>query len=120
MTIPNHAVFPPGTKNCTGTAPGAEVQYFEALDVNLGALDAGEGIVPAKNNSEGPRGLSPQFSTPGIHPSCEPALKLKRREVAKVRLFPREPVRLEPTLTANASPLRINRFVRRKTNLSQS
>lgn len=43
----NHAVFPPGTTNCTGTAPGAEVTYFEALDLNLGALDAGQGIVPA-------------------------------------------------------------------------
>jgi hypothetical protein len=44
----NHDVFPPGTKNCVGPAPGAEVTYFEALDLNLGALDAGQGIVPAK------------------------------------------------------------------------
>jgi len=43
----NHDVFPPGTKNCVGPAPGAEVTYFEALDLNLGALDAGQGIVPA-------------------------------------------------------------------------
>jgi hypothetical protein len=42
----NHAVFPPGTQNCIGPAPGAEVTYFEALDLNLGALDAGQGIVP--------------------------------------------------------------------------
>jgi hypothetical protein len=41
----NHAVFPPGTKNCVGPAPGAEVQYQEAIDKNKGALDAGQGIV---------------------------------------------------------------------------
>jgi hypothetical protein len=43
----NHDVFPPGTTNCVGPAPGAEVTYFEALDKNKGALDAGQGIVPA-------------------------------------------------------------------------
>ena len=43
----NHAVFPAGTTACAGSAPGAEVTYFEALDKNLGALDAGQGIVPA-------------------------------------------------------------------------
>src|SRR5262249_42585045 len=43
----NHAVFPPGTTSCAGPPPGTEVTYFEALDKNLGALDAGQGIVPA-------------------------------------------------------------------------
>jgi hypothetical protein len=43
----NHAVFPPGTKNCVGPAPGAEVTYQEAIDKNKGALDAGQGLVPA-------------------------------------------------------------------------
>jgi hypothetical protein len=43
----NHAVFPAGTTNCMGPAPGGEVTYFEALDLNLGALDAGQGLVPA-------------------------------------------------------------------------
>jgi hypothetical protein len=42
----NHAVFPPGTTNCVGRAPGGEVAYTEAADINLGALDAGQGIVP--------------------------------------------------------------------------
>jgi hypothetical protein len=42
----NHDLFPPGTTNCILPAPGAEVTYFEALDKNLGALDAGQGIVP--------------------------------------------------------------------------
>jgi Type I phosphodiesterase / nucleotide pyrophosphatase len=43
----NHAVFPPGTANCVGPAPGAEVTYQEAIDKKQGALDAGQGIVPA-------------------------------------------------------------------------
>ncbi len=43
----NHAVFPAGTTHPAGPAPGGEVTYFEALDLNLGALDAGQGIVPA-------------------------------------------------------------------------
>ena len=43
----NHAIFPAGTTNCSGPAPGGEVTYFEALDLNLGALDAGQGLVPA-------------------------------------------------------------------------
>ena len=43
----NHNIFPAGTVNCTGPVPGGEVTYFEALDLNLGALDAGQGIVPA-------------------------------------------------------------------------
>jgi hypothetical protein len=43
----NHAVFPAGTVNCAGPVPGGEVTYFEALDLNLGALDAGQGLVPA-------------------------------------------------------------------------
>ncbi|HWW01388.1 MAG TPA: alkaline phosphatase family protein [Candidatus Acidoferrum sp.] len=43
----NHDVFPAGTTNCMGPVPGGEVTYFEALDLNLGALDAGQGLVPA-------------------------------------------------------------------------
>jgi hypothetical protein len=43
----NRAVFPAGTVHPTGPAPGAEVTYFEQLDLNLGALDAGQGLVPA-------------------------------------------------------------------------
>jgi len=43
----NRALFPAGATNCLGPVPGAEVTYFEALDLNLGALDAGQGIVPA-------------------------------------------------------------------------
>lgn len=43
----NHAVFPAGTTNCSEPVPGGEVTYFEALDINKGALDAGQGLVPA-------------------------------------------------------------------------
>jgi hypothetical protein len=43
----NHALLPAGTTDCAGVAPGVEVTYFEALDLNLGALDAGQGLVPA-------------------------------------------------------------------------
>ena len=40
-------MFPAGTTDCSGPPPGGEVTYFEALDKNQGALDAGQGIVPA-------------------------------------------------------------------------
>ena len=33
----NHDIFPAGTTSCVGAAPGGEVTYFEALDLNLGA-----------------------------------------------------------------------------------
>jgi hypothetical protein len=40
----NHALFPAGTTNCSGPAPGAEVTYFEQADKNPLALDAGQGL----------------------------------------------------------------------------
>ena len=40
----NHALLPAGTTKCTGVAPGVEVTYFEALDKNPLALDAGQGL----------------------------------------------------------------------------
>ena len=43
----NHAVFPVGTTSCSGPVPGGETAYTEVDDINLGALDAGQGIVPA-------------------------------------------------------------------------
>ncbi|MBV8141477.1 MAG: alkaline phosphatase family protein [Verrucomicrobia bacterium] len=43
----NHDVFPAGTTNCAGPAPGGECAYTEFDDKNQGALDAGQGIVPA-------------------------------------------------------------------------
>jgi hypothetical protein len=40
----NHAMFPAGTTTCTGPAPGAEVTYFEQLDLNQHSIDAGQGL----------------------------------------------------------------------------
>ena len=41
----NHALLPAGTTSCQGVAPGTEVSYFEALDNDPNALDAGQGLV---------------------------------------------------------------------------
>jgi hypothetical protein len=43
----NHGVYPVGTTSCSGPVPGGEAAYTEFDDINLGALDAGQGIVPA-------------------------------------------------------------------------
>jgi hypothetical protein len=40
----NRALLPAGTRSCAGATPGAEVTYFEQLDANLHALDAGQGL----------------------------------------------------------------------------
>jgi hypothetical protein len=40
----NRALLPAGTTDCTGVKPGVEVTYFEQLDKDLNALDAGQGL----------------------------------------------------------------------------
>ena len=40
----NRALLPAGTTKCAGVAPGAEVTYFEQLDKDVTALDAGQGL----------------------------------------------------------------------------
>jgi hypothetical protein len=40
----NRALLPAGTTNCAGAKPGTEVTYFEQLDKNQNALDAGQGL----------------------------------------------------------------------------
>jgi hypothetical protein len=40
----NHALLPAGTTACAGATPGAEVTYFEQLDRDQHALDAGQGL----------------------------------------------------------------------------
>ena len=40
----NHDVFPAGTTKCTGPVPGGEAAYHEAVDINSGSLDAGQGL----------------------------------------------------------------------------
>lgn len=40
----NHALLPAGTTDCASATPGVEVTYFEQLDRNSHALDAGQGL----------------------------------------------------------------------------
>jgi hypothetical protein len=40
----NRELLPAGTTNCAGAVPGAEVTYFEQLDRDPLALDAGQGL----------------------------------------------------------------------------
>jgi hypothetical protein len=40
----NRALLPAGTTDCAHATPGAEVTYFEQLDKNPHALDAGQGL----------------------------------------------------------------------------
>ncbi|HEY5362309.1 MAG TPA: alkaline phosphatase family protein [Streptosporangiaceae bacterium] len=40
----NRALFPPGTTTCSGPAPGSEVAYQEAIDINQLSIDAGQGL----------------------------------------------------------------------------
>ncbi len=40
----NHDVFPAGTTNCSGPAPGGEAAYTEAADINQNSIDAGQGL----------------------------------------------------------------------------
>jgi hypothetical protein len=40
----NHALLPAGTTNCTGVAPGAEVDFTENQDLNQLSIDAGQGL----------------------------------------------------------------------------
>ena len=40
----NHALFPPGTTDCSGTPPGSQVIYDSPDDIDATKLDAGEGL----------------------------------------------------------------------------
>jgi hypothetical protein len=40
----NHSMFPAGTTDCSGTAPGAEVTYFEQAAKDQHSLDSGQGL----------------------------------------------------------------------------
>src|SRR5262249_33846146 len=40
----NNELLPAGTTSCAGAQPGVEVTYFEQLDMDPTALDAGEGL----------------------------------------------------------------------------
>ncbi len=40
----NHNVFPAGTTQCAGPAPGGEAAYTEGADIDQNSLDAGQGL----------------------------------------------------------------------------
>jgi hypothetical protein len=46
----NHELLPAGTTSCAGVKPGVEVTYFEQLDKNKHALDAGQGLTGLPNS----------------------------------------------------------------------
>jgi hypothetical protein len=46
----NHALLPAGTASCAGVQPGVEVTYFEQLDRDQHALDAGQGLAGLPNS----------------------------------------------------------------------
>jgi hypothetical protein len=46
----NHSMFPAGTTDCTGTAPGAEVTYFEQAAKDQHSLDSGQGLSGLPNS----------------------------------------------------------------------
>jgi hypothetical protein len=74
----NHALFPAGTTTCTGVPPGAEVQYFEAADINLHSLSAGQAISGLPGNilqlSSNPVTLIDPATLPVDPSSCKPVL----------------------------------------------
>ncbi len=72
----NHALLPAGTTNCAGVAPGVEVTYFEQLDLNPLALDAGQGLSGLPNNilqmTGDPISLIDQSQLPVDPATCKP------------------------------------------------
>jgi len=77
----NRALLPAGTTNCATATPGVEVTFFEALDLNLGALDAGQGLVPAAGSdpwanildmTSKPTGVINPAQLPVNPANCEP------------------------------------------------
>jgi len=46
----NRSLLPAGTTSCAGVAPGVEVTYFEQLDKDPTALDAGQGLAGLPNS----------------------------------------------------------------------
>src|SRR5215831_1733658 len=71
----NDALLPAGTTNCAGVAPGVEVTYFEQLDKNPLALDAGQGLAGLPNSILGmtsnPRSVIDTGQLPVDPQTCE-------------------------------------------------
>ncbi|MDP5228722.1 MULTISPECIES: alkaline phosphatase family protein [Arthrobacter] len=72
----NRALFPAGTTDCSGTAPGGEVSYTEAADRDPNALDAGQGLANLPNSilqmTGTPRSLLDPAQLPVDPKTCKP------------------------------------------------
>jgi hypothetical protein len=74
----NRKLLPAGTTNCTGATPGVEVTYFEQLDKNPLALDAGQGLANLPSSilqmTGDPRSVIDSTQLPVDPTSCQPVL----------------------------------------------
>ncbi|HEX3604632.1 MAG TPA: alkaline phosphatase family protein [Candidatus Dormibacteraeota bacterium] len=72
----NNVLLPAGTTNCATTPPGVEVTYFEQLDRNPHALDAGQGLAGLPGSilhmTGDPRTLIDTTQLPVDPVSCQP------------------------------------------------
>jgi type I phosphodiesterase/nucleotide pyrophosphatase len=76
----NHALLDPAkvaaAGGCSGVAPGVEVQYFEALDLDQTALDAGQGLAGLPGSILQMTGEPPDVINPSVLPvdpsTCRP------------------------------------------------
>jgi type I phosphodiesterase/nucleotide pyrophosphatase len=72
----NRALLPAGTTSCAGVTPGAEVTYFEQLDKDQTALDAGQGLLGLPNSILGMTGNPDTLIDPTQLPvdpaTCQP------------------------------------------------
>jgi len=81
----NHALLPAGTTSCAGVKPGVEVTYFEALDRNPLALDAGQGLTGLPDGILGMTGNPVSLIDPALLPvdpaTCKPVYPHQYLEV---------------------------------------
>src|SRR5262249_4072040 len=72
----NRARLPAGTTDCTKATPGVEVTYFEQLDQDPSALDAGQGLAGLPDSILQMTGNATSLVDPGQLPvdpaSCKP------------------------------------------------
>jgi len=72
----NRGLLPAGTTTCAGVKPGVEVTYFEALDRNPRALDAGQGLPNLPAGILGMTGNPATLIDPALLPvdptTCQP------------------------------------------------
>jgi hypothetical protein len=72
----NHSVFPAGTTSCSGPAPGGEVAYHEADDIDPTRLDAGQGLPGLPGSilrmTSNPRRVINPASLPVSARACKP------------------------------------------------